>query len=104
MKDFNAFTYMWFLRLKKAKSPFDSNINSVYMFSDNDEYIKYFADRGCGDISQELLNNCKMKTTKKGTIIAMKLLLDYTVSQLGGVPQLNGFQYALKRGEKNERI
>ena len=99
MIDLHAFLYMSLLKLKKAKSLFDSDINSVYMFSGNDEYIKYFVDRGCGDISEELLNLCKMKTTKKGTIIAMKGLLDYVVSQLGGIPQPNGFQYALKRGE-----
>ena len=41
------------------------------------------------DISEDLLEICKMKTTKKGTIIALKRLCDYTIKSFLSIQESN---------------
>lgn len=53
----------------------------VYIFKDDNEFIEYFIENGIADISRELLELCKKKTTKKGTIIASKYLCDHIIER-----------------------
>lgn len=53
--------------------------NIVYLFKDKIEFEEYFIKNGVNDVSKELLELCKKKTTKKGTIIASKYLCDHII-------------------------
>lgn len=55
--------------------------NIVYLFKDNIEFTEYFIKNGVDDISKDLLELCKKKTTKKGTIIALKYLCDHIIKR-----------------------
>lgn len=51
----------------------------MYVFLNNEELKQYFAGNGVDDISDDVLSLCKIKTTKKGSVIAMKKLCDRTI-------------------------
>lgn len=53
--------------------------NIVYLFKDKIEFEEYFIKNGVNDVSKELLELCKKKTTKKGIIIASKYLCDHII-------------------------
>lgn len=55
--------------------------NIVYLFKDNNEFEEYFLSNGINDISKELLELCKKKTTKRGTVIASKYLCDHIIKR-----------------------
>ena len=53
--------------------------NIAYLFDNYDEFKSYFELNGLINIDKELLELCRMKTTKKGTIIVLKGLCDYAI-------------------------
>ena len=53
--------------------------NLVYVFEDYNEYKNYFINNGFTNISDELLETCRMVITKRGSVIALKKLCDYTI-------------------------
>ncbi len=77
--------FMSALNLKEQKNKIYSaeecEKNIVYVFNNNDEFESYFIQNGIEDISRQVLNLCKMKSTKKGTIIALKALCDRTIKR-----------------------
>lgn len=63
---------------KKYTLPSDDNYNVVYVFDKYIEYKKYFTDNEL--VNRELMDACRLKTTKKGTIIALKSICDYAIT------------------------
>ena len=62
----------------------DSNI--AYVFDDYDDFRQYFIDNNCSRAyDDKIINICIMKTTKKGTIIALKRLCDYTITRVNNI-------------------
>lgn len=55
--------------------------NIIYLFKDYTEFTEYFQKNGVNDINHDLLELCKKKTTKKGTIIASKYLCDHIIKR-----------------------
>jgi len=86
-KDLEARLYMYFLRLKedanKEYSKNECEYNIVYVFNNYDEYYNYFNNNGYPevDVNLDILRMCKLKKTKKGSIIAMKALCDYAITR-----------------------
>ena len=82
-RDLEAKLFMALLHLKEEKnkkySVYECQTNIAYLFNDYEEFKSYFELNGFGDISDNLLELCRMKTTKKGTIIALKRLCDYAI-------------------------
>lgn len=85
MKDMDAKLYMFILNLKEEKNKKYNEkgceTNIVYVFEDENDFKSYFTDNGIYDISDKVLDTCKMKTTKKGTIIALKGICDNTIKR-----------------------
>lgn len=83
--DIEAKMFMYLLHLKEEKNKEYSfeecEKNIAYLFDDFGEFKNYFLQNGFTDIRDDLLDLCIMKTTKKGTIIALKGLCDYTIRQ-----------------------
>lgn len=83
--DIEAKLFMYLLHLKEEKnkeySIEECEKNIAYLFDNYDEFKNYFLQNGFIDICDDLLDLCRMKTTKKGTIIALKRLCDYTIRQ-----------------------
>jgi len=83
--DIEAKLFMYLLHLKEEKNKEYSfeecEKNIAYLFDDFGEFKNYFLQNGFTDIRDDLLDLCIMKTTKKGTIIALKGLCDYTIRQ-----------------------
>ena len=81
--DIEAKLFMFVLHLKEEKnkkySNEESEKNIAYIFDNYDEFKSYFEVNGFHDISEDLLETCRMKTTRKGTIIALKGLCDYAI-------------------------
>ena len=81
--DIEAKLFMLILHLKeelqKVYSPEECNKNIAYVFNNYNEFKSYFLLNGFIDISDDLLELCRMKTTKKGKIIALKGLCDYAI-------------------------
>lgn len=83
--DMQAKFFIWLLHLKEEKNkqysfmPCDKNI--IYKFNNYNEFKNYFIQNGFDNISDDLLELCRMITTKKGTIIALKGLCDYTIKK-----------------------
>lgn len=81
--DIEAILFMYVLHLKEEKnkkySSHECEKNVVYLFDNYDEYKNYFEVNGFPEIRDSLLDICTMKVTKKGTIIALKGLCDYTI-------------------------
>ena len=54
----------------------------AYKFEDYEEFRKYFINNGCTRAyDDDFLSVCKMKTTRKGSIIALKGLCDYAITR-----------------------
>lgn len=83
--DIEANLFMYLLHLKEEKNKEYSfeecEKNIAYLFDDFGEYKNYFLQNGFTDVRDDLLDLCIMKRTKKGTIIALKGLCDYTIRQ-----------------------
>lgn len=81
--DVEAKIFMALLHLKEEKnkkySIEECEINIVYLFDNYDEFKSYFELNGFTDINKDLIELCRMKTTKKGTIIALKGLCDHAI-------------------------
>ncbi len=81
--DIEAKLFILLLHLKEIKlkkySCIESEIKFVYLFDNYCDFKLYFIQNGFTNISDELLELCKMKVTKKGTVIALKELCDYTI-------------------------
>lgn len=84
-KDIESKIFMFIFHLKEQKnkkySIEECEKNIVYIFNNDTEFESYFNENGIKDINRELLELCKMKTTKKGTIIALKALCDHTIKK-----------------------
>lgn len=83
--DIEAKLFMNAIHLKEEKnkeySIEECEKNTVYLFDNFDEFRSYFETNCFYDINQDLLKICRMKTTKNGTIIALKGLCDYAIRQ-----------------------
>ena len=83
--DIEAKLFIYLLKLKEEKNKKYSfeecKVNVAYVFDNYNEFKSYFQLNGFPDINKDLLELCRMKTTKKGTIIALKKLCDYTIRQ-----------------------
>ena len=83
--DIEARIFINVLHLKEEKnkeySIEECEKNIVYLFDNFDEFRSYFETNCFHDINQDLLKICRMKTTKNGTIIALKGLCDYAIRQ-----------------------
>lgn len=81
--DIEARLFMFVLHLKEEKNKKYSNDecekNIAYLFDNYEEFKFYFEANGFPTISENLLETCRMKTTRKGTIIALKGLCDYAI-------------------------
>ena len=82
-RDLEAKLFMALLHLKEEKnkkySVEECEKNVAYLFDNYKEFRTYFELNGFADISSDLLETCRIKTTKKGSIIALKGLCDYTI-------------------------
>ena len=92
-KDIEAKIFMALLHLKEEKlkkySVEECQTNIVYLFDNYEEFKNYFVLNGFDDISDDLLETCRMKTTKKGTIIALKRLCDYAIRKHNSMKSLS---------------
>lgn len=81
--DIEAKLFILLLHLKEEKmkiySCVESKTNVVYVFDNYCDFKLYFLQNGFTNVSDDLLEICKMKVTKKGTVIALKELCDYTI-------------------------
>ena len=81
--DIEAKLFMYLLHLKEEKnkeySVDECEKNIAYLFDNYDEFKSYFELNSLININKDLLELCRMKTTKKGTIIALKGLCDYAI-------------------------
>jgi len=82
-KDIEAKLFLFLLKLKEEKnkeySSEECEKNVAYLFETKEEFKNYFLQNGVDNLSDDLLGLCKMKTTKKGTIIALKGLCDHLI-------------------------
>lgn len=82
-RDIEAVFFMFISGLKEEKnkkySPEECAINIAYLFKDYSEFKNYFLQNGLVDMDDEFFNICRMQTTRKGTIIALKRLCDYAI-------------------------
>lgn len=82
--DIEAKFFIFFLHLKEEKvkqySDETCDENIVYVFNNYADFRLYFMQNGV-NISDELLDICKMKITKKGTVLALKKLCDYIIKR-----------------------
>lgn len=64
----------------KNYSIYNNDIEEIYVFKSDEEFRSYFLKNGI-DADDELLKMCTLKTTKKGNIIALKLLCDNAIKR-----------------------
>ena len=103
--DIETMFFIRLLKLKEAKikkySSVESKYNVVYLFDNEEDYKYYFIDNGFDDVSKTILNAAIMKTTKKGTIIALKGLCDYAITRHREInSKLNNCEIKLNNGEE----
>ena len=80
--DLDALLFVSMLNLKVEKDKVyseDCDTRLVYIFDDYDEYKNYFINNGFTNISDDILETCRMIITKKGSVLALKKLCDYTI-------------------------
>ena len=86
MRDLEINLFMFLLHLIEEKNKeYSTSLcekNKLYIFENYDDYCSYFVDNGIDNINDELLETCKLKTTKKGKVLALKALCDYTITRL----------------------
>ena len=82
--DLEAKLYIDILKLKeikKKKYSDDCETNCAYVFDSYDNFRNYFLENGCKfGYDDEIISQCKMKTTKRGSIIALKKLCDHVIA------------------------
>ena len=82
--DLEAKMFMLLFHLKEEKNKLytglDCNKNIVYVFDNLVDFKLYFVQNGI-NITKELLEICKIKETKNGSIIALKNLCDYVIKK-----------------------
>lgn len=84
MIDLETKAYMFILGMKEERKReytdfSETSLKSAYVFKNNEDFKNYFVNNGAVDISDEILDLCKLKTTNKGSIVAMKKLCDRTI-------------------------
>ena len=84
--DIEAQLFMFILRLKEEKnkehSTDECDRHIAYIFEDYEEFRSYFINNGCTRAyDDDFLSLCRMKTTRKGSIIALKGLCDYAITR-----------------------
>ena len=84
--DIEAQLFMHILKLKEEKnkeySLDECDYHTVYKFEGYEDFRNYFINNGCTlAYDDEFLSFCKVKTTKKGSIIALKGLCDYAIAR-----------------------
>jgi len=82
--DLELILYMNLLSLKEEKVKAyseDEDQFKVYVFNDDEDFKNYFVENGYDSIDEELMDMCRLKTTKKGSVIALKGLCDHTISR-----------------------
>lgn len=62
----------------KSYSIYDTDLSTVYVFKDKEDFRSYFIDNGI-KADDDLLRTCTLKVTKKGNIIALKFLCDHAI-------------------------
>lgn len=81
--DLEAYIYITLLGLKEEKekkySAEECDKKSIYLFKDANDFKNYFKENGIVEINEEILKQCIMYKTCKGTIIASKALCDYII-------------------------
>lgn len=85
--DLEAKLFMYILRLKEEKekkySSDECEHNIAYVFENYKSFENYFISNGVEPAyTYGICDLCKMKRTKKGSIIALKGLCDYSISKL----------------------
>lgn len=82
--DIEAILFLYILKMREDKQKEytveECNYNIAYVFNNEEEYKDYFINNGYENIDERVLELCKMKTTKKGSIIAMKKLCDHVIT------------------------
>ncbi len=63
----------------KVYSSGEIPFNLVYVFQNEEEFIRYFIQSGLEKINLFSLNSYKLKTTSKGKVLALKKLCDYMI-------------------------
>ena len=83
--DLEAIIFMYIHCLKEEKkkkyTAFECEDDIAYLFEDYDSYKNYFIDNGMDYVSDETLDNCRIRVTKKGSIIALKALCDCIIRE-----------------------
>ena len=83
--DIEKILFMYILSLKEEKvkeySAEESDPHLAYVFTNPEEYKTYFDNNGLENADDELLRLCRIKTTKKGNIIALKGLCDHAITR-----------------------
>ena len=81
--DIEAIVFMRMLGLVEEKNKEYSSVecpqNIAYIFDNTDDFKNYFISNSVENIGEDILALCKMRTTKKGSIIALKGLCDRTI-------------------------
>ena len=84
MVDIELSLYKYLLKLKeevkKEYNKEECSANHVYIFDNMDEFRNYFISNGVVDIDDDILGLCKIKTSKKGRIVAFKGLCDHYIT------------------------
>ena len=84
--DIEAQLFLFILGLKEEKNKeysIDECAHHIaYIFKDYEEFRSYFINNGCTRAyDDDFLSLCRMKTTRKGSIIALKGLCDYAITR-----------------------
>lgn len=81
----DAIFFIFMLKLRHEKNiEYTERYNDytkAYIFDDRTQFEGYFINNGYEDISNEVLESCCMLTTKKGSVVALKALCDYTIDK-----------------------
>lgn len=87
--DIEAYLFLTLFHLKEEKNKeYSAELckkNIAYLFDDYDEFKNYFYQNGISDISDEIFDLSIIKTTRKGTIIALKGLCDHIIRRYNGL-------------------
>ena len=59
---------------------YDTDLNYIYVFKNKEDFRSYFIKNGV-NADDELLKICTLKITRKGNIIALKQLCDYSIKK-----------------------
>ena len=105
MQDLEATLFIWFQELnveekKEYTETVKEDCSTVYVFNDYDEFENYFNQYGIHN--KEIINTCKLKTTRKGTIIALKGICDYAIKVRKAMDPMDNYEYTKKDTSKKE--